>query len=103
VVSKDLGATSTPIRWEELRNSSIRASSPACSTIPSPTLPDIKFGGLDSDFGPKPYSKLGPNISAIASSSTSPNAWYFDSGASDHITGDITVFDELIEVTPFAV
>jgi hypothetical protein len=74
VVSKDLGSTSTPIRWEELRNSFIRASLPACSTIPSPTLPDIKFGGLDSDFGPKPYSNLGPNISVIASSSTSPNA-----------------------------
>ena len=31
------------------------------------------------------------------------NDWYFDSGASDHITGDASVFSYIKDITPFRV
>jgi hypothetical protein len=40
---------------------------------------------------------------ALSSVLGSRNDWYFDSGASDHITGDVSVFSYIRNITPFKV
>jgi hypothetical protein len=40
---------------------------------------------------------------ALSSASGSRNNWYFDLGASDHITRDVSVFSHIRNITPFKV
>jgi hypothetical protein len=40
---------------------------------------------------------------ALSSALGSRNNWYFDSGASDYITGDVSVFSYIRNITPFKV
>jgi hypothetical protein len=40
---------------------------------------------------------------ALNSVLSSRNDWYFDSGASDHITGDVSVFSYITNIIPFKV
>jgi hypothetical protein len=40
---------------------------------------------------------------ALSSALGSRNDWYFDSGALDHITGDVSVFSYIRNITPFKV
>ena len=44
-----------------------------------------------------------PEAHALATRLTNQISWYFDSGASDHMTGNMAVFDALTDITPFPI
>ena len=44
-----------------------------------------------------------PEAYALATCLTDQISWYFDSGASDHITGNMAVFNALTDITLFPI
>ena len=44
-----------------------------------------------------------PEAHMLAARLTDQISWYFDLGTSDHITGNMAVFDALTDITPFPI